>query len=308
MTITKDLNWNKHIENIVTNAGKCVDVLNALKYKLDRNTLEKLYKAFIRSKLEYANIIWDNCSKQMSDLLEGVQYRAAKIISGAISRTSHKVVYKELQWETLETRRKNQRLRVLYKTVHGQAPSYLHNAVYAPGVINQRYVLRNENIPSYRARTSMFHNSFIPKSVREWNMLSSDLKDADTLDTFTSKLNKDAQVVPKWFYSGDRKLSIIHSRLRMLCSELNDHLFSHIHVIDNPSCWCGNPCENNKHFFLDCPQYQNERTALTNNLALIGFNPTLTNLLKENNHNTGECNIRAFPYIQNYIGATLHFS
>ena len=49
--------------------------------------------AFVWSKLEYANIVWDNCSNQLSDLLESVQYRAAKIISGAIHRTSHNIVY-----------------------------------------------------------------------------------------------------------------------------------------------------------------------------------------------------------------------
>ena len=73
LTITRDLTWNQHVENLATNAGKCLDILNALKYKLDRVTLERLYIAFVRSKLEYSNIVWDNCSKQLSDLLEGVQ-------------------------------------------------------------------------------------------------------------------------------------------------------------------------------------------------------------------------------------------
>ena len=90
VTLSKDLSWNKHIENLATTAGKCLDILNALKYKLDRVTLEKLYVAFVRSKLEYSNIVWDNSSKQLCDLLDGVQYKAAKIISGAINRTSQK--------------------------------------------------------------------------------------------------------------------------------------------------------------------------------------------------------------------------
>ena len=94
----------------------------------------------------------------------------------------------------------------------------------------------------------------------------------------------------------------------MLCSELNDHLFSHIHVINDPSCQCGNQRENNKHFFFDCPLYLNERTVLLNNLAMIGFKPTLTNLLKGNDQYTTECNIQAFSHIQKYIGDTLRFS
>ena len=106
VTLSKNLTWDEHIEDIVIKTNQCLNVLNALKYKLDRHTLNKLYIAFIRSKLEYANTVWDNCSNQLSEMLENVQYRAAKIVSGAIHRTSHCTVYDELGWETLKRRRK----------------------------------------------------------------------------------------------------------------------------------------------------------------------------------------------------------
>ena len=69
-------------------------MLNVLKYKLDQVTLERLYIAFIGSKLEYAAIFWENCTQELSDLIESVQYRAGKIISGAIHQTSQDLVYK----------------------------------------------------------------------------------------------------------------------------------------------------------------------------------------------------------------------
>ena len=307
VTISKDLSWHQHIENLATTAGKCLDILNALKYKLDRTTLEKLYFVFIRSKLEYANIVWDNCSKQLSDILEGVQYRAAKIISGAINRTSHNIIYKELCWQSLEDRRYRQRLRVLYKTMHGQAPEYLQNTIPAPADGNQRYALRENNIPTYRARTSAFHNSFIPKSIRDWNKLETSVKNADTLETFTSKLDSDLCKVPKWFTSGDRRLSILHAKLRMLCSNLNDHLFSHIHVVDSPACACGYHRENNKHYFIDCPLFINERVVLLDNLERIAFKPSISNLLYGNDSYSVKCNIEAFGYIQDYIRTTKRF-
>ena len=306
VTLSKDLFWNKHIENLATTAGKCLDILNALKYKLDRVTLEKLYVAFIRSKLEYSNIVWDNCSKQLSDLLEGVQYRAAKIISGAISRTSHNIVYKEVGWQTLGERRQRQRLRVMYKTVHGQTPEYLQNTIPAPAG-NQHYALREQNIPTFRARTSTFHKSFFPQTIRDWNKLDNKIKDAGTLDTFTSKLDSTLPTVPKWYSIGDRRLAIIHAKMRMLCSELNDHLFSHIHVVDSPSCQCGHHRENNKHFLLDCPLYHNERTILLNNLAQIKYDPTVSNLLHGNKKYTDKCNIQAFGFIQKFIQSSGRF-
>ena len=168
LTFSKNLSWNEHIEDIVVNASKCVDILNALKYKLDRATLEKLYFSFIRSKLEYASIDWDNCSKQLSDLLENIQYRAAKIISGAIHRCSHDIVYNELGWEYLAERRRKQRLKVMFKTIQGETPNYLRSSFPTPLGENDRYVFRNEhNFPVIRSRTSSFQNSFVPQTIQD---------------------------------------------------------------------------------------------------------------------------------------------
>ena len=56
--------------------------------------------------LEYTSIVWDNCTQELSDL-EGVQYRAGKIICRAIHCTSQELVYNELGWAKFNERRKN---------------------------------------------------------------------------------------------------------------------------------------------------------------------------------------------------------
>ena len=163
------------------------------------------------------------------------------------------------------------------------------------------------NIPTYKTRTSAFHNSFIPKSIRDWNNLETSVKSAPTLETFTSRLDSDLSVAPKWFTTGDRRLSIIHAKMRMLCSELKDHLFSHIHVVDSPACSCGYHRENNKHYLLDCPLFNNERAILLDNLEGIAFKPTVSNLLYGNESYSVKCNVEAFGYIQDYIRLTKRF-
>ena len=141
--ISNDLSWRDHIENMVSNASKSLDVLNALKFKLDRKTLERLYMAFIRPKLEYSSIVWDSCTSELRDLVEGVQYRAGKIITGAISRTSHELVNRETGWTSLAQRRQNQRLKVFCKMTNNEAPTYLCDEV--PVIEHGHYNLRNES-------------------------------------------------------------------------------------------------------------------------------------------------------------------
>jgi len=147
-------------------ANKALDIFNALKFKLDRLSLERLYFSYIRPKLEYASIVWDNCPKYLLDMLEGVQLRAAKIISGAISRTSTALIYTEMGWDTLEERRKTQRLSTMYKITHELTPSYMREPLPIPN--NQTgYQLRNSTaIPAIITRTSLFQKSFFPPDYK----------------------------------------------------------------------------------------------------------------------------------------------
>ncbi len=116
------------------------------------------------------------------------------------------------------------------KTIHGETPIYLQNSFPVPVGEHNRYALRNEhNLPQLRTRTSSFQNSFIPKTIQDWNSLENDTKASGSLETFVHKLNTPPIKVPKWFYSGQRAMSINHAKLRMLCSPINDHLYSHIH-------------------------------------------------------------------------------
>jgi hypothetical protein len=50
-----------------------LNILCMMKLNLDRNSLEKLYFGFIRPILEYGSVVWDNCTREQSDLIESVR-------------------------------------------------------------------------------------------------------------------------------------------------------------------------------------------------------------------------------------------
>ena len=306
--LTDDLNWNEHITQITNSAGKCVDVLNALKYKLDCKTLEKLYLSFVRSKLEYGNIIWDNCTQDQIDMLENVQLRAAKIVSGAIRRTHTELLYKELGWETLQERRAKQRLTTMFKIFNNNAPTYLTSTLPNTVAENNQYNLRNrDNFATYKARTKTFQLSFFPRTVNEWNHLPPDIRNSDTASTFRGKLPPKAEAPPVWYCTGERKIAVVHAKLRMLCSPINDHLYSHIHVIDSPQCHSGSTCENNRHFLLECPLYLIERRQMMSDLLALNFPVSLNSLLFGNSKLSEAKNIAAFEIIHKFLSDTGRF-
>ena len=47
------------MSNVINKALKCVDVIRALKYRLNRSALERIYFAFIRSLLRYGCVVWN---------------------------------------------------------------------------------------------------------------------------------------------------------------------------------------------------------------------------------------------------------
>ena len=76
--LTRNLSWTAHIEMIVTKASQRVGMMKRLKYVLGRGSLQKLYSTMIRPILEYGCMLFDSCSTRDYDLLESVQYDAAR--------------------------------------------------------------------------------------------------------------------------------------------------------------------------------------------------------------------------------------
>ena len=151
-----------------------------------------------------------------------------------------------------------------------------------------------------------FENTFFPKTIKKWNDLDNDTKSVESNETFASRIKR-AVNVPKWYYTGERSPAIWHARMRMMCSPLNDHLYAHVHVIDDPHCACGYRRENNKHFLLDCPLFANERTPLLTELDKLKFKPVVKNLLFGNAQYTDESNFKAVTFIQKFIKSTGRF-
>ena len=117
ITFSEEAKWNKHVENLIKSVSKHICVLRKLKYKLNRNNLEKLYLIYIRPIFEYACEVWDNCGVSNSCKLERLQLEAARIITGLPIFTNTEYLYRETGWERLEERRTRRKLQLL--------PSYL---------------------------------------------------------------------------------------------------------------------------------------------------------------------------------------
>jgi hypothetical protein len=182
--------------------------------------------------MEYANVVWDGCTTGESDLLESVQYDAAKLISGAMKGTHRESVLIDCGLHTLNNRRKIHKLLLLYKMVKGLAPSYLSDL--CPVYVSQRttYRLRTRNELSLPfIRTGKAKKSFLYSTIFLWNNLSESTRESATFVLFKTALIRERRFyippVNRLVYLGDRYFSIRpYTRLRLNNCGLNHYLFS----------------------------------------------------------------------------------
>ena len=96
--------------------NKGIAVIKKLRYSLPRKSLITIYKAFLRSLIDYGDIIYEQPQNEsFCEKLESVQYKAALAKTGAIQGSSRGKLYEELGLESLKSRRWYMRLGCMYK-------------------------------------------------------------------------------------------------------------------------------------------------------------------------------------------------
>lgn len=299
LTFSSNLGWTAHIGSILQSVSSMSDVLKRLKYDLDRHTIEKTYFTFIRPKLEYASIIWDNCTQQDCDELENFQLEVARTVTGARRGTSHESIYMETNWQTLKERRLLNKLKMFSKMADGKGPHYLLSLL--PEKVesrrpNSRY---KDDYILPKCRTATFENSFIPSTAKAWNELPAASRNTDYM-VLQLKHHKKSL-----YYEGKRSDNIKHAQLRMNCSKLNAHLFF-LHVSDTKQCSCGHDTEDSTHFLLYCPLFYVQRQimmqALKQYIDVSNINSDL--LLYGDDSLTLSVNKGVFQAIHRYISDT----
>jgi len=179
VTISHDLRWNKHVNNIATKANNSLNFLRRNINIGNPKLKERAYKALVRPLLEYGQTVWDPFTDVNINKLEMVQRRAARFTLCRYRRTSSVGdMLNHLNWQKLVERRKTARLVMFYK-IHYQMVS-----VTMPLCTKQHQSpTRKENSQAYllpHTSRDYYRKSFFPLTAREWNILPEDTVMAST--------------------------------------------------------------------------------------------------------------------------------
>ena len=158
--------------------------------------------------------MWDNDFSDSKKKQDAINIEAGRIISGATKLCSIEKLLVELGWDTMQSRRDKHKLIIFYKITHGLYPNYLRDLVPPLVQKTSNYNLRNaNNIQTFASNTNLFYKSFFPSSVRAWNALHEETKQATTVSAFKNKLNTNLMRSTKYYNTGTRLGQILHARL-----------------------------------------------------------------------------------------------
>ena len=111
-----NMKWGTHIDQITSKANKTLGFIKRNLWFAPQDIKASAYKTLVRPTLEYASCAWDPHTKKDIKKIESIQRRAARFVTGNYKRDSSVTnMLGNLNWETLQERRKNARLSMLYK-------------------------------------------------------------------------------------------------------------------------------------------------------------------------------------------------
>ena len=115
--MTSSCIFNHHVAYIVSKANKSLGLVKKVFVSRDENVFLHLYKARVRSILEYGSILWDPYRKYLSDSVEKVQRRFTRIFPHLRDLTYQERL-RHLKLLSLSARRLRYKLIFLYKIVN----------------------------------------------------------------------------------------------------------------------------------------------------------------------------------------------
>ena len=264
--LTSDLSWDDHLSLIIKRTNLKLSNLYRNKY-LSRRTLDTIYKMNIRSCIDYCCQVWGpSLNETQISKIDKVQYRAAKIVSGAMYRTSSSALRNELGWESTKDRI-NYLSIIHFNKIQSNRTRPLIRTCLPPrneNPLDLRVNRRYKPFPEEKNR--VFSNSFFPKMAKLWDDLPHESKCGSTNEEIEENLANHFKPVKNKLYSYGSKLgNKLQTQLRLGRSQLNSHLYD-VGLSLTKKCACGSPIEDTYHMIFNCPNYADIRTDLFDGL------------------------------------------
>jgi len=129
----ENLSWKERIKHVHSRASSKLYLLRQIRNFLDTKQSKIVFTSLMQSIMYYADTIWSSCFSKSQNALQKFQNRGLRCIHNIPNSRakSHHIadLLHQTGWTDLATRRRSHMCILTYKTVTGDAPSYLTNMI-----------------------------------------------------------------------------------------------------------------------------------------------------------------------------------
>ena len=189
LLIDEHLLWTKHIDEKSKTIYSAIGALKHIRPFISESSALQIYQALILPHFDHCSSVWDELNITLSDKLQKLQNRAARVITRSSYDTSISFFLKRLHWDNISTRRKKLKAMLMFKTIKGLSPMCLQNLF---SIRSTSYNLRDSEIKLHlpKPRTNYRKRSFGYSGALLWNSLPVNLRKIDSLGRFKREIDR----------------------------------------------------------------------------------------------------------------------
>ena len=79
--IDENLTWVNHTDTLSKKIAAGIAAIKRIIHCVPPATLNGIYRDIVQSHFDYCNVVWDSCGKTLSDKLQRLQNRAARVLT-----------------------------------------------------------------------------------------------------------------------------------------------------------------------------------------------------------------------------------
>ena len=176
------LTFEDQIQKVASVSYASLRKISSIRNCLSSSNLETLIHAFISSHLDYCNVLYVNLPKKLLNKLQKIQNAAIRVFFNVRSRHPVSSFFTELHWLNIEQRVIFKCILLVYKSIHGLAPTVLEDMV----IIRNNNNLTLKNV--FYKHSKYGKRAFTYYASRYWNTLPIVIRCINTVSSFKTAL------------------------------------------------------------------------------------------------------------------------
>ena len=152
-------------------------------------TVQKMYRSLVEPYLRYSCPIWGVSGINVINKLQKLLNRVARIVTNSAYDASALPIIRKLGWPTINELIESETLKMVYKSVHYQAPTYLADMFNKLSDLDKRDLRNTKTDLAVPHCKSAFGQKCISyKGAKLWNDLSTKVKSSKTYEVFKKRV------------------------------------------------------------------------------------------------------------------------